>query len=358
MSRWLAPGAARRPGAVELVRRGARHGWVLPAGGRAPRADPVARWEAAEPIHLPRALGPANPRVARAVRRSLALFERLRGGADFGREVHRRLAGSAFEPAGSSIDLGDPREIERVWLHERRGGRRVARELWARLSWVSADERDDSLRVRFSFGSELLAEWAEWTDDARRARASDRLAEALFPESAWITDAPGPARLARRLAGGAVRLSERIVYANAPGGGASFHHDGEPGQLGVLYAQLAGRTAWLALSRDALAEELAAVARGGPLARLAGTPARARRALAERPPALERLLERDARLTRRLVDRGACYLLGPGDVLLMASHGPERAVWHSVFGLGTRASLAHSYGVFPTSGRARRRSTR
>jgi len=156
-----------------------------------------------------------------------------------------------------------------------------------------------------------------------------------------------------RWTGRPVRLSERIVFSNAPGGGATFHHDAEPDQLGVAYAQLTGRTAWLALPKRALAAEVARLARGSALESPAGTPARALRALdREDLPELDRLLNRSPRLTRRLVERGSLIVLSAGDVLLLPSHGPDEAAWHSVFALGVTPSVAHSYGVF-----AYRRST-
>jgi len=36
----------------------------------------------------------------------------------------------------------------------------------------------------------------------------------------------------------------------------------------------------------------------------------------------------------------------PGDALLLPSHDAERVAWHSVFAIGSEASLAHSYGIF------------
>ena len=68
--------------------------------------------------------------------------------------------------AGSSFDLGDEREIAKV--HVDRGPHR---DLWAKLSRISRDPRDASLRIRFSFGSERLGDWSE---DEARACAADR----------------------------------------------------------------------------------------------------------------------------------------------------------------------------------------
>jgi hypothetical protein len=46
------------------------------------------------------------------------------------------------------------------------------------------------------------------------------------------------------------------------------------------------------------------------------------------------------------VERGALSILAAGDILLLPSPGPDDAAWHSVFALGSRPSLAHSYGIF------------
>jgi hypothetical protein len=314
----------------------------LPGAARTSE-DLRARWQAGRPILLRGVLRLAG--VSDDVRRTRRLFEHARAGLDVEGELRRRLARAPrFALAGVSVDLGDPREV--LKLHADESGELTsppARDLWAKLSWVSRDASDASLRVRCSFGSERLLDWRR---DARRARAADRLAEALFPECRAVTRDTALALALARLAGRRVRLSERIVYSNAPGGGAAFHHDAEPCQLGVLYAQLAGATGWLALPQGELADALASVARGS---RVLGTPARARRALEREPtPALERLLNADPRLTRALVERGAFHRLRHGDVLLLPSPRPDAAAWHSVFALGRAPSLAHSYGIFAT----------
>jgi len=343
---WLPPGS--RDG-WKLERRGARHGSVK-AGPSAPLTPHEARgrWTAAEPVRIRGAAAAGDPDARRAVARSVAMFARLRSGADFGREVRRRLAGpSAFEITSESVDLGDDREIGKVHADLRRGGRTLE-DLWAKLSRISRDPRDESLRIRFSFGGERLD---DWSTDPRRARAADELAEAVFPECRLLTAHRPVAALLRRWTGGAVRYSERIAFSNAPGGGAVFHHDAEEGQLGVAYVQLAGRTAWLALAKRALAEEVAGGTTAGgdcPGVQARGQAARraALRRLDRQDPVLDRLLNRTPALTRRLVERGAFFVLRAGDVLLLPSHGPDDAAWHSVFALGGRPSLAHSYGLF------------
>jgi hypothetical protein len=345
----------RDPRCFPLLRRGSHLGWVRggafgAAEGELGAAEIERRWRAAEPIVLRGALAARLGKWKRELARTLALFEQLRDGASFQDLVWRRLAATrVFAAGGVACDLYDPREIEKVYAHGLGArGRVLARDLYAKLAWIAHDERDASLRIRFSFGSESLL---EWTKDPRRAVWSDRYAAALFPEAAAVLGhAPLFARL-RALTGRNVRLSERIVYNNAPGGGAVFHHDAEPHQLGVVYSQLHGVTAWFALPKRALAAHIAAhLAAERPrsaLAKRLATPRAALRGLeVEDDGALYALLNEDPAFARRLVRAGHAFRMRSGDVLLLPSRGPDDTCWHSVFALGRAPSLAHSYGVF------------
>lgn len=325
-----------------LRRRGVSHGFVRRLEvHRLAASHAGARWRDAEPIHLRRAL--ATDRVRAPIARTVTLFASLRAGADFEPRVWRRCSDSRFVPAGASVDLSDPREIERVHADLRTGARFSARDLWAKASWISHDARDASLRIRFSFGLESSD---DWRSSPRRSCAADEFCEAVFPEAVLLARHRCLHALLRRWTGGHVRLSERIVFSNAPGGGARFHHDAETDQLGVAYAQLAGRTAWLSLSKRALAAEVAALATSSHLKRLAGTPSKAMRGLESHDDRVDALLNESPKLTGRLIERGAGFVLSAGDVLLLPSHGPDDAAWHSVFALGKRPSLALSFGVF------------
>jgi hypothetical protein len=307
------------------------------------RAECAARWNADQPIVLAGALGSLE-RWTRAIDASLALFEGVRSGASFQDELWSRLERQrTFRPAGSSIDAADAREVEKVFAHAARGRRVVARDLYAKLSWIAHDERDRSLRIRFSFGAEALLDWQHET---RRAPWAERFAATVFPECAAITSRRPLVGLIESLIGRRARFSERIVYSNAPGGGALFHHDDEEHQLGVVFGQLAGETAWIALPKRSLAAEVASCARGA-LKRRAGTPRRALRALDDTSdPALARLINATPRFTRELIEQGALFHLRAGDSILLPTHGPHDTCWHSVFALGHRPSLAHSYGIF------------
>ena len=348
--RWHA--SRRRPasGRVELSRRGVRHGSLELVAALPPAPDDLdRRFETARPILLRGWLATSGVRARERIENTRRWFERLRRGESFSAGVRARLArragraGQLARVVGVSEDVADPREIEKVHVALDAHGKR-GQEAYAKLSWVADDERDDSLRVHFSSGSERHPVSKR---DPRRSLAADRLAELVFPEGALISAHRALFALLERLCGGDVRLSERIVYNNSPGGGASFHHDAEPSQLGVVYGQLCGSTGWLALPRAELAQEVAALAQRQPLSRRAGTARRAARALDDpRWPPLARLLNEDPRLTRRLVERGAFFRLEPGDVLILPSPRRELCAWHSVFALGRRASVAHSYGLF------------
>jgi hypothetical protein len=194
------------------------------------------------------------------------------------------------------------------------------------------------LRIRFSAGLDQLEEWQRTSDHT--ASWSDRFAARAFPEADAILRCGALRTLLDALLQRPHRLSERIVYNNAPGGGAVFHHDAEPGQLGVVFSQLEGRTAWLAIGKRRLAAVLVRM----------GHARDARRALQAlddgNDPELWRLLNRDAAFTGQLAARGALFVLQAGDAILLPSHGIDDVAWHSVTALGNKPSLAHSYGVF------------
>lgn len=341
-----APTSSRAPGLVSLHRRGTRHGRLRPAPSAAPEGHERARrWEADEPILLPGILRSTLARHAAPIRASLALFERLRNGASFQDEVRERLAGKReFFPSGALVDPGDPREIEKVFVDGMRGKRFAARGLYAKLSWIAHDERDVSLRIRFSFGSE---NGLDWQKETRRAPWAERYAEALFPECAALTENRALVETIEKGLGRRARLSERIVYNNAPDGGAIFHHDCEPHQHGVVFGQLEGETAWLALPKRALARHLAASARTAAQRKSHGTPRRALAALDREGDArIARILNETPAFTARLAEAGALFHLRAGDALLLPNHGWDDTCWHAVFALGPRPSLAHSYGIF------------
>ena len=354
--------ASRLAAALPLERRGVFHGWLRAPAGRPARlgGEPTAgereRWDRDRPLVLSGAIAGALVGREAELAATLELFERARDGeSEFQDEVWARLGEAGdWVPAGASVDLGDERELEKVFVDVKPGESRVARDLWAKLSWISHDERDASLRIRFSFGAEALFEWRE---DPARSVWADRLAAAVFPECAVLAVNGALRARIEALVACPFRMSERIVYSNAPGGGAVFHHDAEPGQLGVCYGQFAGETAWLALPKRELAAAVAAaVAEGGAgiTGELERTCASSEAVLAglddEGAEDLARLLNETPAFTGRLIEAGHAFRLGPGDVLLMPNHGPEETCWHAVFALGDAPSLSHSYGLYDVAG--------
>lgn len=243
---------ARQREVWPLVRRGVDLGFAVTlARTMGSPAAAASVWARSEAVFLPGMLGDLS-RYQRAIGASLRMFERLRAGGTLLDEFERRLRGHAdLRYSGTSTGGTDRREIEKVFLDAAPGGTLVARDLWAMLAWIADDQSDRSLRIRFSSGSGKPDEWLRASDltcgwvDVYAARA--------FPESAAILGCQPLRALLQHLLGRSYRLSERIIYNNAPGGGAVFHHDAEASQLGVVFSQLQGHTAWLAISKRRLA---------------------------------------------------------------------------------------------------------
>lgn len=323
-----------------MMRRGAVLGYAVVVHRRQPDVRTQQRlWGAAEPVFLPGVLGDGPQRHADAIDAALQMFDRLRDGGDFLDELEARLAGDDdLVYAGSTVDKDDPREVERVFVDAAPGGEVVAKDLWAKLAWIADDERESSLRIRFSNGLDQLEEWMT-TGDLTGSWV-DQFARRAFPECDAVLRCTALRERLDALVGRPHRLSERIVYNNAPNGGAAFHHDAEPGQLGVVYSQLEGCTAWFSLSKRRLARLLSQRGHG---------PHRRVMELLDynQDPSLLERCNRDEAFARLLAAHGALFVLQAGDSILLPSHGVDDVAWHSVLALGERPSLAHSYGLFP-----------
>ncbi len=333
---WHASGRNVLP----LRRRGADLGFVMPLRRELPSTATAMRvWNASEPVCLPGILRDGLADSRGAIASSLAMFERLREGGDFLTEMERRMGDDAdFDYIGSSGDSDDARDIEAVFFAAQSGAFAGERDLWARASWIANDNTDASMRIRHSSGDGAPDGWLRASD--RKCRAVDELARRAFEECRVIDCcAPLHAVLAALLRV-PYRLSERILYNNAPDGGAVFHHDAENGQSGVCFGQLEGSTAWLTLSKRRLAGLL--VRRGLAVDERA---ALTRLDCSDDKP-LWSLLNRDADFARELSAHGAAYVLEAGDAILLPSQAFDDCAWHSVIALGDAPSLAHSYGIF------------
>ncbi len=336
---------------LELRRRGVDHGdWMVlkPDAFAAPAERPTGalldeRWYEGRPILLPNLL-PAE-QVQDAVDPYATLYEPK--GLRAWLTQHLERLGQTFAP-GSNMHLHEQsRDLERIKLG-------VDNDLWVKLGKLSDHKADASRRMRFSFGK-------EGSDDASRDILRHRLitevVELLLPESRSMRTNPWIAEHVSRWIGGPVLPTQHIAFFNAPNGGALWHHDGfheplEGGQRGVLYTQVAGRTAWLALSIDELCHlvrEFLEYLTEGDLpwvrTRIAASQKAFDRlvALAKRFPRLRRELARPGggelsglihaapEFTALCADAGHAFLLGPGDALLMPNHGLEKTVMHTVF---------------------------
>lgn len=254
---------------------------------------------------------------------------------------------------------------------------------WAKVGRLSTHPDDASLRLRFGFGVEPDD---DASTDPRGHRACLAAARALLPEFAALErdhelfaaidevaptdDALGPAC--------------PIAYWNRPGGGALMHHDAfaavedDARQFGVLYVQLAGATAWLALSTAQLAKRVQQFAalldegayewvaealaptgalaaleelRGDPfaLADELGQPGQGR---------LGALVNRGPEFTALLADLGHAVVLRAGDAILLPNNGWRSTALHSVFCASDGANYALSLGLRPRTQVGARRGSR
>ena len=350
-----------------LSQRDSRLGWIgerqrpaMPAP-----ADVRDAWRAAYPILLPGLVASAIPAQQQHIAQAATLMQAVLDGADCEEILLQapyaaRLA-PRFEVLGSSFDEGDPQEIVKIEFDVMADGAVIAENLWVKLSWLSYSKYDASLRFRFSFGMENYEDVA--ADPERQAYAA-ALTEALFPESAVISANPRlTAYLRDLLQAKDFVYVERIVYFNAPEGGAQFHNDVERGHLGVVFAQLSGRTAWLALSTEQLLDELQGflaqpdadaamrdVIRDARARTMLIALANDRAALAgymnsrDNDP-LEHLINRTPTFVQRLIEHGHAYLLNPGDVILLPQHDAAHCAWHAVYCLDDEPGEALSFAI-------------
>ncbi len=363
--------ATRRVDEYALERRGIEHGRLAElhteglVGPRLRRRRREAleseRWVAARPIFLG---GVAQSVVdALPARGELAaMLTRLHNPGGLRRLVEEHA--SALAPrfaAGDDLPLADPeRDVERVEIREAGPG---AAPLWLKSGRLSTFDGDRSLRVRVSFGEEGDDDASE--DEARHASVA-KLAQKLLPGARDLARLTEVNEKLERHIGGAVLGTQHIAYWNAPNGGARFHHDAFAAsprpQRGVMFAQLTGRTLWLALSIEELAgrvREVAAWIEEGdmPWVRegLGRDWSAVRNAASTRTTSLTELAAPNCgvlgalvdapEFTACLIDAGHAVLLRPGDVLLLPNHGLERTAMHSVFCASETPGYALSVGL-------------
>ena len=261
-----------------------------------------------------------------------------------------------FSSLGTVFNEGDDQEIETVLFDQIHGNSILHEDLWMKVSWLSFYENDVSIRFRFSFGTDLVEDVAA---DPSRQKASADLAEAIFPESTIITANEQLIDFIQELAGTKKpEFVERIIYFNAPGGGAYLHHDVERGHLGVVYAQITGATVWLALPQYELVNEiieflgsnnwpstLNAQVRES-LAQLQNDPISVSQALNSFAHSeLIHLINETEEFTQHLIQKGHSQTLEAGDVILLPQKDQNTCCWHSVFCLGEEMGQALSFAI-------------
>lgn len=357
---------------AELMRRGHAHGTVveldtsglIPSGMRRRRREALAseRWCAARPVVLPgAALDVCDAVPPRALHR---LHGELKepGGLTKWLDGKRPVLEPRYVQAKEAAALFDPeRDIERVILSEDGG----PDDLWLKVGKLSTYPRDDSLRLRVSFGVEGED---DASTDGRRLQAAGDLAARLVPGVREVHKLPFIARQIEAQLEQPFLYTQAIAYWNFPNGGALFHHDAfaedaEAPQRGVLFVQVEGRTVWLALSIEDLArrvrefvgwmtEDDAAWLRSELFADPEGFDRVRSLTQGPRGPFLAELalpgcglfapvVNRGPEFTCTLADAGHAFFLHPGDALLMPNHGFERTTMHSVF----CASPGLTYGL-------------
>ncbi len=272
----------------------------------------------------------------------------------FSRLSHR------FEILSSIYDENDPQAIEKIECDVIDGGEVVAENLWLKLSWLSFVEEDASLRFRFSFGLESYEDVA--ADPVRQQYAS-KFTEAVFPESVLISQNQElKSLLCKMLDAHDVSYVERIIFFNAPEGGAQFHQDIEKGHQGVVYAQLRGRTGWLTLSKQALVDEIQLFLSrpdASSLMQLVNDPEEIEYLYSKASnntllsayldeqdnDPLEKLINRLPDFAQQLVERGHVYIVNPGDVVLLPQQDIDHCAWHAVLCLDDFIGEALSFAV-------------
>jgi len=338
-----------------LKRRGFELGWVRedcrPAS---PDSQSIVQaWHNDDAICVPGLAVDAIQHHTGDTRCSRELMEKTLSGRSFGGSLESEPLASRLRPhfamVASSMEEHDTQGIEKVYFDAENEGRCIAEDLWCKASWLSFHDEDASLRFRFSFGMEGYEDVAA---DPVRQHWAGVLCDSIFPESAAITENPDILTMLQEILGTKPAFVERIVYFNAPNGGAQFHHDVERGHAGVIYAQITGRTFWLAASRPKLIEEIRTF--------LAQTDANAwqeLRQLAANYDVLsaymeefdhedvEALIDRSPAFIRHMVGKGYGFLLHPGDVLLMPQRNIETCVWHSVFCLDDEPGEGLSFAL-------------
>ena len=324
----------------------------------------LERWSNGESIFEAGLCSKLIPNFASELASSRQLYQAVIAGAicdDLLLESpYNERLGEYFECLGSSFNEGDDQEIETVQFDALQAGQIVAEDLWVKISWLSFHEDDASLRFRFSFG---IDHYQDVAADPNRQLWSAKLAELVFPESKIVSENADLKDLLVDLLGDSpFSFVERIVYFNAPSGGAYLHHDLERGHDGVVYCQLNGQTYWLALPKANLLGEIISfcescdksgswpqsidVTSQNNLREICATPSHLANELDTFANSdLINLINETREFVQQLIQHGYGQLMNPGDVLFLPQYDSQTCCWHSVFTVGEETGQALSFAI-------------
>jgi len=337
---------------VLLKRRGTALGWVAerPEQNSIDALAAAKAWQNSAAYALPAYVAAELPAQQANIEQALGLMAAIAEGAEVAElfeqppYIHRTTP--QFEMLASFQDEGDDQEIETIEYDAVDGDDVVAENLWCKASWLSFEDDDASLRFRFSFG---MVGYEDVAADLNRQHYAAQLTDAIFPESVIISNNTQLETFMQTvLDTKKLAYVERIIYFNAPNGGAQFHQDVERGHLGVVFAQVHGSTGWLACSKAQLIDEIQTfvsdAANSTTLSDLLNETmlAELKQKSADRDQLnnwlddrdndpLELLINRCPEFYRHLFEQGYGYIINPGDVILLPQKSIDDCCWHTVF---------------------------
>ena len=342
-----------------LYRRGFNLGAISDTSSS--KSDPIENWNLGKPLVISDAVVSEIQDYGSQIKETESLVTAILEGEDcaevFSKPPYQERIESRFLPLGSASNQGDDQEIDMLLFDMQVGSNQVLEDLWMKVSWLSFHEDDASMRFRFSFGVDLEEDVAA---DADRQSAAADLAEVVFPESKLVS---GNTRLIKQITDATgievPSFVERILYFNAPGGGAYLHHDMERGHAGVVYAQVSGDTFWLALPQTELINEIRVFINQdiSSLTDLSDSEKLELTTLASAPEQLEAalnsfdhdlligLINETPQFIAHLIAAGHSRILKAGDVILLPQIDQSSCCWHSVFCLGDEIGQALSFAI-------------
>ncbi len=349
----------------QLQRRGFHLGYIACADGTEELSanEKTLAWEQGTPIVLRNRCQQQLHQNSQYIQQAETLYLAVLEGTDIDGLLAKppyikRL--NQFDSLGSSINEGDAQEIETIVFDAIDANQILAEDLWMKISWLSFYEKDASLRFRFSFGADLVEDVAA---DATRQHYAAQLTDAIFPESKLITyNQELVQEIQTILNATTIHFVERIVYFNAPDGGAYLHHDRERGHAGVVYAQVTGKTAWLALPKGELIKEISEYTTEKKTSQTwpASIDSNMQNTLIDyccdlqilsdqlesfSDECLISLINETEEFIQRLIHKGHAHILCAGDVILLPQESETQCCWHSVFNLGEQTGQALSFAI-------------